>query len=1694
MVGNEADIRADLEIDGSRAVNQLRRVSSEIRRTLRQAAELERTLNQAFGQRTSVTGPRAKALQGAAGVARRGSDATTITNALTQGRAATIRASTPVLRETIQKQNETLEKAIRAPQERFRAAAEQSQRSFNRLLGVGDSQRQGLERTRYERQLNSLFNARDKQVAQRQSVLTQRATDAQRSFNRILGVGDSRIQGAQRTQYENRLGSLFNQRDKQLRNSAEVLKKRASEAQQYYNRILGVGDNRLKGARRTAYERQFASALDRRDREQGRAPPASQRLSKDQISARADQTRKLRDATLFGDGGQSLFRIQTRLLAHYVVLNQIFSAYQFGVRFVVDFDRALQNLQAITVTSNTNMELLGVSLRQVSRETKFTAVEVAEAATILGQAGFSTTEIQDSIRSITLLAAATGSTLKQSVDVATSTLGVFNLQASEMASVANQITTAINRSKLNIEKLALGLQFAGNVAADAGLGLTELLSALSQFANAGVRSGSTLGTGIRQLIIDLAAPSRKLARRYKELGLTVDETSIKTQGFLGVLRNLRVAGFTSSDGLEFLEVRAANAFSAITKGLPELEEFQRGLLLTDSAARANATQMESLSNRWSRFVSVVGEIVLLGSGPIASFFKTILSGATTAGIAIANSGKAFSALTSILLGVGISALTVWLARVTGITKVMTAMTKVTVGLTAATNLLAVSLTRASISALLLSPAGIIGVGVFAGIAALTRGFGLLAKESTSVADTQDRAQAQFENTKGRVESLEQSISSINDTIERLSDRERRLDENQEELQTELIRTRDRFADLGLTIDSNVSSTAELLEGLVTLRSELRKGIPGAIEAQITALQTSQGAIRANVRERVAANTPRDIIKSVRSLGISSATSSSRGERRRLRLETEAKVAEGISASDIKLDEILERLKPGGGLKFGEGIQDSRVLRQIVETVLRLQFRPNAGGSLSDDVLTGANALILRLQREAPQGGKGDPQRALLGQLQGLVGAGIRTNRETKLGSNQLSSLDTQLGAAKFQERNESLIASAVNQYRRRTDARLAATQAFPQDPRRTQVELDRAVEEILGEGEALKSTLIERIFPENENFFLSEEDQVFYRGLYETEITNISKSALGTARRFREDSRKANRARTTAQQKVVSRRVTNLIGQINSAGSLSEVEDLVLSGLQGVPQDLIEESGLREVVDQSRNRRGSSQGRLDTAEERGDAVSLLPSQQRKTAEGLGALAQLIRTRLDRLETVETPGEPGQVQSDLRVAARQELVERLRAFLQTVERRLGRITSQQRSFDNVLEKLEKGRRVDPSQAASDLRSQAQFDLGEARQPLTQFDIQNQGTRGLGGQERLEARAQLEITVLQEALGIYQSWIDAHQRVISELEREVSTRAVTKDAAQESLDTARQEGESLKVRTDAAKDLLTQETALRQSTKQLGTAKRQLIDINRNLSESEARLSAQQGQQSVVDRLTLAIDNARTNLGLDRTWTDQLILGMDDFVTAFRDGFASVIKGFLQGTGTLQDVFQNFIGKILDLAVNQLANQLTAIILNSIQAGLSGGQSSGVFGFFKSVFSSLAGGIGGGGGYTPSGFQGPGAGFAGGGRVRGGTPGRDSVRSLLTPDEYVLQASSARAIGYDTLENLNRSGAKALAGVQSGQATSVINQQNGPSELNIWVVQPDQLPPPSPSDIIAHVVNDGERGGSVKRLIKSVQLGM
>lgn len=338
----------------------------------------------------------------------------------------------------------------------------------------------------------------------------------------------------------------------------------------------------------------------------------------------ASQSRRMSRERLFGDGGAGLFRTQGALLANYALMGAGVGGLSATLAFTIELDKSFKQLQSIVRLTDQEMVGLEETLINVSEATKFTATEVANASITLGQAGFSKDQIEKAIKPITLFATAVGTDLASAVDLATSVMGVFNMNATQMGDTVNIMTTAINKSKLTMDKLSLGLQYSGNLAAQAGLDFKEVVALLGAMANSGIRAGSMLGTGFRQVLIALQAPTDKFKAKLRELGLSVSDIDVRTHGMVNVLKTLTKAGFTSADAMQVLQTRSASAFSAMVNNVSVADELTVAMGATESAAEANTIQMTALANQWARLKSIALSIGAEGLSPMRETFTNIL--------------------------------------------------------------------------------------------------------------------------------------------------------------------------------------------------------------------------------------------------------------------------------------------------------------------------------------------------------------------------------------------------------------------------------------------------------------------------------------------------------------------------------------------------------------------------------------------------------------------------------------------------------------------------------------------------------------------------------------------------------------------------------------------------------------------------------------------------------------------------------------------------------------------------------------------------------------------------------------------------------------------------------------------------------------------------------------------------------------
>lgn len=315
---------------------------------------------------------------------------------------------------------------------------------------------------------------------------------------------------------------------------------------------------------------------------------------------------------------------QLMVMSNYWVINRLAGAYKALINYTVQYDEELHQLQAISAMSNSSLDKTRQTIEAVAVSTEFTSLELAKASTVLAQAGLSATQIQSTLPAIAKLATATGTDLNTATDTITSTMNVYNLQLSEAERVTNALTTAMNESKATIPSFQTAIQYAGNFASQLGMSFEETAAAISAATQAGIRSKSMLGTGMRAVLTEFLKPTDKLVAQLQAVGLTVDDIDVKTKGYVNVLKTLKSAGFGAAEAFKGMERRGAAFLAAQINQTDFMDNLRLQMAGSAAAAKANETQMEALAKQIKNFENVLGTAGTKGLTPFISLLSNLL--------------------------------------------------------------------------------------------------------------------------------------------------------------------------------------------------------------------------------------------------------------------------------------------------------------------------------------------------------------------------------------------------------------------------------------------------------------------------------------------------------------------------------------------------------------------------------------------------------------------------------------------------------------------------------------------------------------------------------------------------------------------------------------------------------------------------------------------------------------------------------------------------------------------------------------------------------------------------------------------------------------------------------------------------------------------------------------------------------------
>lgn len=1445
---------------------------------------------------------------------------------------------------------------------------------------------------------------------------------------------------------------------------------------------------------------------------------------------------------LTSDGGAGLFAIQGLVSANYMILGGLQNMISQSMTFTGALDEELRNLQAITVVTDENLEGLRDTILDVSEATKFGADELARTAVTLGQAGFSVQEIKDSLAAVALLATATGTDLSQSADIITSVLGVFAKESSQMIEVSNTLTAAINGSKLSLDKIALGLQYAGNTAAQSGVSFEELTASLGAMANAGIRSGSTLGTGMRQILISLQKPSKEFRQTLDRLGLTLADVDVRTKGLYGVMKTLQESGFSAADAIRSFEVRAASAFNALAGNIDQMVELEESFLNSTAAIDANETQMRALNNQSKRLAANFNAVVATGVEPVLLGLRDMIS----------LLADLFEMLRQfpLLLQLGTSGLTL-LAGAFAISKLI----KLAGGLKdlgGSLGFFSASAETAGrkakgLNGVLLAmtgPVGALRVALGLGAVALLS----YANEWQKLQQTLERAQTTFDNQKGEAEKLAGEISIVGD---RIVDLERKASSmNDEMIRLEVQKVIAEFTDMGLTVDENTNSIDTLVGSLQELQAQLAQKYELQLEANtLPALENLRAVQELTARqsvERVKNIAPLDRNSALvpfmsgglndalveRIQGLSDLPSISEiKEVQRLVMEEQTRLLNKQSSGDLGWREDLT-------LKAMEDIM--AMLNQAVTEVVSL--------SSTDRELerTRRDSAVAQARADNP---------GLMATLQNLEGQAIdRVNDAVKAaGSNSMDQFEAvrEIEEAVLSE-GKRLLAEAPEELQGEIQSRL--NEVYGMMARETQKYAELATEyaDMVSEASATQTATVEKALKSQlENARSAEEIDA----ITERRLANNRAAAQASVDAITTPAKLAG-AKLTAQDnaEIESNVADNLAREAAIMSEANEAKAALLEGrmeqLQRQLEAVMERMTLAEdeaelnllnqkatnltgEVNSLDQQRGYLAGEEITAlvQEAAEREKEVTDQYRSSLAGLRNIQRdEIRRRVDALnKSLENPtseAEIAEIRDELNALAEQDQELQLELADLTIENAAKRRSEKKDIVAATAAQVEANNKAALEAEIAEIESELKL----AETALRETMLLAEAAKGLKEQNDLLEKAVVEIAQIAEIRkNLATKQTELNPQTDEQNEAEASTYVLNlekqlqglrdrltrerksgsgrskedkKDEVDKLIDRLRAKIGAAQVVTDAGgTSNLNLDTALDEASAKLseindkvaafdqkaanGTlSKKEQEDLN-TLLEQQSKLTdeiaskeqalisirMQQGEFSEALAMSMRVWSEE-NLNMAKAMED----GVGNVLSGLQGALQNLISDVLSGTKSMGEAFKDFGRSIMKSLMDVIAKLITIKVLQ-MALGIAAPNAS----ITKEVQAVNA---------MKMAFM------AQGGAVPNYGTNRDSVPTMLMPDEVVMNRSAVQMIGKDNLLAMNALGNRAISqsGVRPMAEATQGDSRAKQTTMNIYMVdERKNVPSLGPSDVLAIVGDDIARGGPTKKLIKTIQTG-
>ncbi|RUT55254.1 phage tail tape measure protein, TP901 family, core region [Clostridium botulinum] len=291
-----------------------------------------------------------------------------------------------------------------------------------------------------------------------------------------------------------------------------------------------------------------------------------------------------------------------------------------ALKTTADYDDSMSQLKAITNSSTEDMKKMSDQAKDLGVKTRYSAKEAADSMVMLGQAGYRTTEIMNTMPAVLNLAQAGAIDLTQSTDVLVSSMSQFGIKTENAAHVADVLSLGANKANLGVNDMAEALKYAGSMANTAGWSIEETASAIGLMSNYGIK-GSQAGTALRGAISRLVKPSEASAEKMEALGIKVFDNNGKMKALGEVIDEVKkgTSKLTEEQKMNALvtifgQEAIAGINALMTEGGDSVRKYADELKTADGSAEKAAQTMEDNLGGSMRSLKSAAEGAMISMG------------------------------------------------------------------------------------------------------------------------------------------------------------------------------------------------------------------------------------------------------------------------------------------------------------------------------------------------------------------------------------------------------------------------------------------------------------------------------------------------------------------------------------------------------------------------------------------------------------------------------------------------------------------------------------------------------------------------------------------------------------------------------------------------------------------------------------------------------------------------------------------------------------------------------------------------------------------------------------------------------------------------------------------------------------------------------------------------------------------------